>query len=189
MTSGHTRSVAQTVRTVDYQTTRLQTKRAPPKNLLILEALPAWAANRLSRLIKAPKRYLVELSIIASVLRLDQAALLRDGNLLGRMIDTFVAAQIRPELAVAQSRPRWYHLRDMNGRHEIDVVIEYGGGRVSGIEIKSTAAPGRDDARHLEWLRDEVGDRFVSGVVLHTGPSAFELADRIVAAPISTLWK
>ena len=159
------------------------------KNLLILEALPAWASNRLSRLIKSLKRYLVDPSIVASVLRLDQAALLRDGNLLGRTIDTFVAAQIRPELAVAQSRPRWYHLRDKNGRHEIDVVIEYGGGRVAGIEIKSTAAPGRDDARHLEWLRDEVGDRFVSGVLLHTGPHAFELADRIVAAPISTLWK
>lgn len=159
------------------------------KNLLILEALPAWASNRLSRLTKTPKRYLVEPSIIASVLRLDQAALLRDGNLLGRMIDTFVAAQIRPELTAAKSRPRWYHLRDKNGRHEIDVVIEYGGGRLAGIEIKSTAAPARGDARHLEWLRDEVGDRFVAGVVLHTGPNAFELADRVVAAPISTLWK
>ena len=77
------------------------------KNLLILEALPAWVSNRLLRLIKAPKRYLVEPSIIASVLRLDQAALLWDGNLLGRMIDTFVAAQNRLELSVAQSRPRW----------------------------------------------------------------------------------
>lgn len=105
------------------------------------------------------------------------------------MIDTFVAAQIRPELTAAKSRPRWYHLRDKNGRHEIDVVIEYGGGRLAGIEIKSTAAPARGDARHLEWLRDEVGDRFVAGVVLHTGPNAFELADRVVAAPISTLWK
>lgn len=159
------------------------------KNLLILDAVPAWATNRLSRLIKAPKRYLVEPSIIASVLRLNRAAVLRDGNLLGRMIDTFVAAQIRPELAIAQSRPRWYHLRDKNGRHEIDLVIELGGSQVAGIEIKSTAAPGRTDARHLEWLRDELGDRFVCGVVLHTGPRAFELADRVIAAPISTLWK
>jgi predicted AAA+ superfamily ATPase len=105
------------------------------------------------------------------------------------MIDTFVAAQIRSELAVAQSRPRWHHLRDRNGRHEIDLVIEYGGGRVAGIEIKSTAAPRRDDARHLEWLREELGERFVAGVVLHTGPNAFELADKIIAAPISTHWK
>jgi uncharacterized protein len=159
------------------------------KNLLILEAVPAWASNRLLRLTKTPKRYLVEPSIIGSVLRLGRVAVLRDGNLLGRMIDTFVAAQIRPELAVAQSRPRWYHLRDKNGRHEIDLVIEFGGGQVAGIEIKSTAAPAGNDARHLEWLRDEYGDRFVCGVVLHTGPRAFELADKIVAAPISTLWK
>jgi len=158
------------------------------KNLLILEAVPAWESNRLSRLIKAPKRYLVDPSIMAAVLRLDSRAVLRDGNPLGRVIDTFVAAQIRPELAVAESRPRWYHLRDKGGRHEVDLVIEFGGGRVSGIEIKATAAPTRGDARHLEWLRDELGDRFASGVVLHTGPRAYQLADKIVAAPISTIW-
>jgi predicted AAA+ superfamily ATPase len=158
------------------------------KNLLILEAVPAWESNRLSRLIKAPKRYLVDPSIMAAVLRLDSRAVLRDGNLLGRVIDTFVAAQIRPELAVAESRPRWYHLRDKGGRHEVDLVIEFGGGQVSGIEIKATAAPTRGDARHLEWLRDELGDRFASGVVLHTGPRAYQLADKIVAAPISTIW-
>lgn len=158
------------------------------KNLLILEALPAWESNRLSRLIRTPKRHLVDPSIIAAVLRLDPAAVLRDGNLLGRVIDTFVAAQIRPELAVAESRPRWYHLRDKGGRHEVDLVIEFGGGRVAGIEIKASAAPSRNDAHHLEWLRDELGERFVSGVVLHTGPRAFELADKVFAAPISTLW-
>ena len=158
------------------------------RNLLILEALPAWESNRFSRLTRTPKRYLVDPSIVAAVLRLDSAAVLRDGNLLGRMIDTFVAAQIRPELAVAESRARWYHLRDKGGRHEIDLVIEFGGGRVASIEIKANAAPSRNDARHLEWLRDELGDRFVSGVVLHTGPRAYELAEKIFAAPISTLW-
>ena len=158
------------------------------RNLLILEALPAWESNRFSRLTRTPKRYLIDPSIMAAVLRLDSAAVLRDGNLLGRMIDTFVAAQIRPELAVTESRARWYHLRDKGGRHEIDLVIEFGGGRVASIEIKANAAPSRNDARHLEWLRDELGDRFVSGVVLHTGPRAYELAEKIFAAPISTLW-
>ncbi len=38
------------------------------------------------------------------------------------------------------------------------------------------------------WLRDELADRFVAGVVLHTGPRLFHLDDRIVAAPICTLW-
>jgi hypothetical protein len=43
-------------------------------------------------------------------------------------------------------------------------------------------------ARHLAWLRDEFGDRFVAGVVLHTGPRAYELGDRLLAVPICTLW-
>lgn len=158
------------------------------KNLLVLEALPGWESNRLSRLTRLAKRYLVDPAVITTALRLDSSAVLRDGNLLGRIIDTFVAAQIRPELALAMSRPRWYHLRDKNGRHEIDLVIEFGGGRVAGIEIKAAAAPSRSDAKHLEWLRDELGERFIAGVVLHTGPRAFDLADRIIAAPISTIW-
>jgi predicted AAA+ superfamily ATPase len=158
------------------------------KNLLVLEALPGWESNRLSRLTRLAKRYLVDPAVITTALRLDSSAVLRDGNLLGRLIDTFVAAQIRPELAIATSRPRWYHLRDKNGRHEIDLVMEFGGGRVAGIEIKAAAAPSRSDAKHLEWLRDELGERFIAGVVLHTGPRAFDLADRIIAAPISTIW-
>lgn len=158
------------------------------KNLLVLEALPSWESNRLSRLTRLAKRYLVDPAVLTTVLRLDSSAVLRDGNLLGRLIDTFVAAQIRAELALATSRPRWYHLRDKNGRHEIDLVIEFGGGRVAGIEVKAAAAPSRSDAKHLEWLRDELGERFIAGVVLHTGPRAFVLADRIIAAPISTIW-
>jgi len=158
------------------------------RNLLILEAVPAWSSNRLTRLIRTPKRYLVDPSLVSSTLRLDRAAAMRDGNLLGRLLDTFVAAQIRPELVIAQPRPRWYHLRDKGGRHEIDLVVEFGGGRVAGIEIKASAAPTRHDARHLEWLREALGDRFASGVVLHTGPRTFQLSEQIYAAPISTLW-
>lgn len=158
------------------------------KNLLVIEALPGWESNRLSRLTRLPKRYLVEPALITTVLRLDSSTVLRDGNVLGRLVDTFVAAQIRAELALATSRPRWYHLRDKNGRHEIDLVIEFGGGRVAGIEIKAAAAPSRSDAKHLEWLRDELGERFIAGLVLHTGPRAFQLADRVIAAPISTIW-
>jgi hypothetical protein len=67
-------------------------------------------------------------------------------------------------------------------------VLELSGGRVLGFEIKASVAVDRRAARHLAWLRDQVGDRFLHGLVLHTGPGLFELDDRISAAPISTLW-
>jgi uncharacterized protein len=56
------------------------------------------------------------------------------------------------------------------------------------VEIKSTAAPKRDDARHLEWLRERLGERFLGGAILHTGPRPFRLAERIFALPIGVLW-
>jgi predicted AAA+ superfamily ATPase len=158
-------------------------------NLLVIESTPAWTTNRLKRLVLLPKRYVVDPAIAAAALRLDANAVLRNGDLLGRLLDTFVASQIRAELAVSAARPRIYHLRQQQGRLEVDLLAELGGGRgVVGIEVKASAAPGRNEARHLIATRDRLGDAFVAGVVLHTGPRTYGLEDRIVAAPISTLW-
>jgi hypothetical protein len=112
-----------------------------------------------------------------------------DGDLLGRILDTFVAAQLRPELASAATRPRLHHLRTEQGRHEIDLIAELAGQRVVGIEVKASAAPtAREDAKHLRWLREELGERFLAGIVLHTGPRVYELEEKIIAAPIAVLW-
>jgi predicted AAA+ superfamily ATPase len=157
-------------------------------NLLVLEVLPAWTTNRLSRMTRTGKRYLVDTSLVAAALELNERAVLRDGNLLGRMIDTFVLAQIRPEVALSSFRPRLYHLRSRDGGHEIDLVAELSGGDVVAVEIKSSAAPTRGDARHLEWLRERLGERFLAGAVLHTGPRPFRLSERIFALPICVLW-
>ncbi len=158
------------------------------ENLLVVDAVPAWTSNRLSRLVRASKRYLVDPALLAGILRIDTAAVLRDGDLLGRVLDTFVAAQLRVEPVVAETRPRLFHLRQEQGRREVDLIAELGGQRIVGVEVKADSGPGRDAARHLAWLRDQLGDRFVAGVVLHSGARVYSLGDRIVAAPICTLW-
>jgi hypothetical protein len=157
-------------------------------DLLIIEQIPAWTSNRLKRLVRQPKRYVIDPALIASALRVDEQGVVRDGDLLGRILDTFVAAQLRPELAVSATRPRLHHVRTEQGRREIDLVAELAGERLIAIEIKADAAPTREHGKHLLWLRNELGGRFVAGVVFHTGPRVYELDDKIVAAPISTLW-
>lgn len=157
-------------------------------NLLIAETLPSWTSNRLKRLARAPKRYLTDAALLAGGLRLDAAGIMRDGEILGRVLDTFVTSQVRAETPLAESRPRLYHLRQEEGRHEVDLLAELAGGGIVGIEIKANAAPDLAAAKHLAWLRDKLGNRFVAGVVLHTGPRSYSLADRILAAPIATLW-
>lgn len=157
-------------------------------SLSIVEGVPAWSSNRLKRLVRSLKRYLVDPALLAGILRVDAQAVMRDGNLLGRVLDTFVLAQLRVEVTVAAARPRLYHLRQEQGRREIDVLAELGAERIIGIEIKADGAPDRQAARHLEWLRDELHDRFIAGLILHTGTRSYRLGERIQAAPISTLW-
>jgi len=158
------------------------------ESLLVAEAVPAWRSNCLKRLVHQPKRYLIDPALIAAALRIDVAGVMRDGELLGRVLDSFVAAQLRPELAVSASRPRLHHLRTEQGRHEVDLLGELAGGRLIGIEVKAGASPTVGDARHLAWLRDRLGERFAAGAVLHTGPRLYGLGERIVAAPICSLW-
>jgi predicted AAA+ superfamily ATPase len=157
-------------------------------SLSIVESVPAWSSNRLKRLVHSAKRYLVDPALLAGILRVDANGVLRDGNLLGRLLETFVMAQLRAEITTAESRPRLYHLRQEQGRKEIDVLAELGAEQVIAIEIKADSAPDKQSARHLEWLREELHERFIAGVVLHTGSRVYRLGERIQAAPISTLW-
>ncbi len=157
--------------------------------LLIAEDVPAWTSNRLKRLVHRPKHYLIDAALIATALGLNEQGVLDEGDLLGRILDTFVAAQLRPELQISATRARLHHLRTEQGRHEIDLIAELPGRGVVGIEVKASAAPtARRDAKHLSWLREELGERFLAGVVLHTGPHMYELDEKIIAAPIAVLW-
>jgi uncharacterized protein len=157
-------------------------------NLFVLDQLPAWASNRLKRLIRGSKRYVVDAALVATALRMDTDGVLRNGGLMGRLLDTFVLSQLRPEVEVSELRPRLYHARVEQGRHEIDILVELSGHRVIAIEVKADAAPTQAAARHLEWMRDALDDRFLAGIVLHTGPRIYELGERITAVPICALW-
>ena len=157
-------------------------------NLAVLDIVPAWRSNRLKRLTKAGKRYLVDTALAAAAADVDEHEIVRDGDLRGRWFDAFAIMQLRAELAAATPRRAMHHLRVEGGRHEIDLVVDLGRGRVFGIEFKAGAAPTRQDARHLVWLRDELGKNFVGGVVLHSGQAVVELDDRIAALPLSAAW-
>ncbi len=158
------------------------------RDLFIAEAIPAWSNNRLKRLIQTPKHYLTDSGLAAALMGLDSGGIMRDGKVLGQLLDTFVVAQLRAELPISQYDPTLFHLREKSGGAEIDLIVEYAGGSIVGIEIKSSNAPDRRDARHLTWLRDELGERFIRGVVLHTGRNRWTLAERIEAVPIAAIW-
>jgi uncharacterized protein len=158
------------------------------ESLFVTQQIHAWTTNRLGRLTQTTKRYLTDPSFITSLSGVDTRALMRNADLLGRAIDTFVVAQLRPELEVTNTRVTMHHLRQTNGRHEADLILEANDGRIVAIEFKAGSAPTLHDARHLTWLRDQLDDAFTAGIIFHTGARPFRLADRIHALPIATIW-
>jgi predicted AAA+ superfamily ATPase len=156
--------------------------------LMITQRVSAWAGNRTDRAVRLPKRYLIDPGLLAALLRVDQRRILRDGDLLGRTLDTYVATQLRAECSLSLIGADLFHLRDANGRHEVDLLVETRDGQVIAAEIKSTAAPSLADARHLEWCAERLGPAFTAGLVIHTGPRTIRLTDRITAVPIARLW-
>ncbi len=158
------------------------------EDLRIIERVPAWATNRLSRMVKLPKYYIVDPGMGAHLAGDSRDGVLRNGDRLGRLVDTFVMSQLRPLLKLASPVVSAFHLRDANQTREVDLVLETASGHIIAIEIKAAAAVTARDAKNLIWLSDRLGSTFHRGIVLHTGTTTYPLDDRIWAMPIAAIW-
>jgi hypothetical protein len=154
----------------------------------IIDELPPWTGNQRKRLvIERVKRHFTDAGLAAAAAGLTTDDVYRSGEFRGRMLDSFITAQLRVE-AEASDRVSLYHLRTENGDREIDLVAERGS-QLFAFEYKAGSSPRRADARHLIWFRDSVaGDRFSGGVLFHTGRHRHELDRGIEAVPIAGLW-
>lgn len=157
------------------------------ERIFLIELLPPWHSNRLSRLIKTPKLYLGDTGLAASLLGLDQAALMKDRALLGQLLETFVFQELRRQASWGEAAISFHHFRDKDG-YEVDIVLEREGRDIAGVEIKAAATVTESDFRGLRKLRDAGGARFAAGVVLYDGESAVRFADDLFAVPIKALW-
>ena len=156
--------------------------------LHLTEQVPAWSTNQLTRVSQTSKRYMVEPALIGVLLNVDRRAVLRNADLTGRLIDTFVMAQIRPELVVADARPWLFTCGTATATTRSTWSSKGPADRSSPSRSSRRRHPISLRRAPLVWLRVWLDDQFTLGVVLHTGPRPFRLADRIVALPICMMW-
>lgn len=55
------------------------------------------------------------------------------------------------------------------------------------FEVKLAEAISTRDARHLATVRDQLGNAFCAGLIIHCGTTAHRLDDRLAVAPLGTL--
>lgn len=158
------------------------------ERVFLLEQLPPWHTNRLSRLIKTPKLHMGDTGVACALLGLDAAALASDRSTLGQLLETFVYQELRRQASWHEGAFRFSHFRDKDGA-EVDVVLERGAGEVAGIEVKAGATVTTADFRGLRKLKDAAGTTFSGGVVLYDGEVSVPFGNGLFAVPIRALWE
>ncbi|MGA2262664.1 MAG: ATP-binding protein [Acidobacteriota bacterium] len=153
----------------------------------LIQRIPAWTANLSKRLVKAPKVLLGDTGFMAHLLNAAEDAVLKDANLSGRFLETFVGCELLKQAEWEESRPLLMHYRTAAGK-EVDFVLEEGGRRVAGIEVKSSHAVSAQDFSGLRSLAEDAGKQFAAGVVLYAGEKVVPFGPHLWAVPISELW-
>lgn len=157
------------------------------ERIFLIDFLPPWHSNRLSRLVKTPKLHLGDTGLASSLLGVDASVLFKDRSLLGQLMETFVLQEMRRQASWQDDAIGFHHFRDKDG-YEVDIVLEREGRDVAGIEVKAAATVTESDFKGLRKLKDASGGRFAAGVVLYDGESTVRFADDLFAVPVKALW-
>ncbi|GAB5550268.1 MAG: ATP-binding protein [Sandaracinaceae bacterium] len=156
--------------------------------VFLLDELPPWHSNRLSRLVKTAKLHAGDTGVACALLGMGADELWADRELYGQMLETFVVGELRRQASGLERPVQFYHLRDRDGA-EVDLVMEQSGRQLVGIEVKASATVRSKDFSGLRKLQDAVGDRVVAGIVLYDGGATLPFGDGLWAIPIRRLWE
>ena len=157
------------------------------ETIFLVHRLPAWSPNLGTRLVKAPKLHLVDSGLASHLTGSDAVRLSNDRALMGRLLETFVVGELRKQISWVDPRMSLYHFRTASGS-EVDAILEKSDGTVAAIEVKCSATVTASDLAALRILRDRLGDRFRTGVLLYLGDRVVPSSDKLWLLPVSTLW-
>jgi uncharacterized protein len=157
------------------------------ERLFLLETLPPWFSNRISRLIKTPKHHFLDSGLLASLRESNGQTLQHDPQRFGPLLESFVASELRKLVGWSDTRVTLSHFRTKDG-DEVDFVLEGPRGQIVGIEVKASATLRRGDYAGLRKLEAAAGDRFVCGLLLHDHDRITPYSEKIQGAPVSMLW-
>lgn len=159
--------------------------------LHLVTLLPAWSTNITNRAKRRPKVLVVDTGLAADLCGFGEQTFApeADGSAAGALFETFVVTEVLKQATWTDRSVDLFYFRDRDGA-EVDLIVEdRRSGELAGLEIKLTSTPTARHAKHLMMLRDRVGPRFTTGLVIHAGSQTLPLGERIWAVPVSVLWR
>ena len=150
----------------------------------VVNRLTPYLSNRASRLIKSPKLYITDSGLCAHLAGIDETRLQSGDPMWGALLETYVAQNLAAILESdwPDGRLAYWHVQ---GRHEVDFVIEVGRDTLA-IETKAAA---RWDDRDLAGLRAflEMTPRCRAAILAYGGTELVKLGERLWAVPLATV--
>jgi len=153
----------------------------------LIHELPAWSVNMSKRLIKTPKLILTDTGIMGHLVGANDERLQESGVMFGQFLENFVVMELIKQITWSRTKPSIFYLRTATGL-EVDVILESANGSVVGIEIKSSSSVSADDFKGLRFLANELGKRFIRGVLFYTGSEFIPFEKKLMALPVTMLW-
>ena len=156
--------------------------------VFLIKRIPAWSRNLSTRATATPKMIMVDSGIAAELVGHDVASLRRPTAPLGGLLEGFVISEIARQLSWSDHQAEMYHYRTKD-QVEVDCVLEDRRGRVVALEVKASATVRGEDFAGLRHLQARLGEDFLVGIVLYTGPETLPFGPRMRAMPISAIWE
>ena len=137
--------------------------------LFIVRRLPGYLKNRAKRIAtRMPKLHYVDTGLACHLLGIRSERHLLHSGYYGALFENLIYMELTKHAAWSVEQVEIYHFRDRRKR-EVDVVLEFEGNRVIGIEIKASASVEVRDFKNLANLAEFTGTDFHRGVLIYTG--------------------
>ena len=122
--------------------------------------LEPWFGNLKKRMVKSPKIYFADTSLVCALSGIDRSNL-RKPPMLGALWETFVFAELRKQLAFRGERKNLWYYRDQS-QNEVDFIWEKGN-ELHLFECKWTNSPQANMAKNLDRVEKIFQDASGSG--------------------------
>jgi predicted AAA+ superfamily ATPase len=156
------------------------------ERLFLVRIRRPWHVNLGQRQVKMPKLYMVDSGLLAALVGADERRVRYDDGLAGALFETFAAVELERQASWSAEPLTFWHYRE--GRREVDIIVERPSGEIVGVEVKAGATVRAGDFAGLVHLRERVGPRLRSGVVLYAGERTLPFGPRLWALPLCALW-